>query len=200
MKLVIASGNPGKLREMKEMLADLPINVLSLKDYPQIGEIPETGSSFRENAALKAETVAKITGEWVLADDSGLEVDALGGRPGIYSARFAGEGAGDAANNAKLLQELKAIGGHNRKARFRAVIAIAHPGHETLFAEGECEGYITDKPQGSGGFGYDPLFYYPPAGLTFAQMTAEEKNKVSHRAKALAKAYNILKEISFREK
>ncbi len=141
MKLVIASGNPGKLREIKEMLADLTINVLSLKDYPQIGEIPETGSSFRENAALKAETVAKITGEWVLADDSGLEVDALGGRPGIYSARFAGEGAGDAANNAKLLQELKAIGGHNRKARFRAIIAIAHPGRETLFAEGECEGY-----------------------------------------------------------
>ncbi|NLM51841.1 MAG: XTP/dITP diphosphatase [Firmicutes bacterium] len=195
MKLVIASRNAGKLAEYQALLADLPIEIVSLAHYPEIGEIPETGKDFFANAAQKAETVAHITGQWTLADDSGLEVDALGGRPGVYSARFAGEDADDAKNNEKLLKLLQDVPAGKRTARFRAVIALAHKERQTQFAEGVCEGLITFAPQGSGGFGYDPLFFYPPAGKTFAQMTKEEKNKISHRAQALSKVKLLLAQI-----
>ncbi|EEG78180.1 XTP/dITP diphosphatase [Dethiobacter alkaliphilus] len=196
MKLIIASRNEGKLREFAQLLADSPLEPVSLSAYPNLPEIEETGSTFRENAALKAETVARLTGEWALADDSGLEVDALGGEPGVYSARYAGEGQGDEANNKKLLDKLADVPEEKRTARFRAVIAIARPGKDTQFAEGAVEGIIAFSPQGSGGFGYDPLFLVPHTGKTFAQMTGEEKNRISHRARAMEQAMKILKQIA----
>jgi len=193
MKLILATKNQGKLAEMQELLADLPFELASLAAYPQLPEIEETGESFAENAAIKAETVMLATGELVLADDSGLEVDALGGRPGVYSARFAGPGRGDKANNQKLLSELAGVPKEGRTARFRTVVAVAAPGRKTAFAVGCVEGLITGEEQGDGGFGYDPLFYLPAADKTFAQMTPQEKNKISHRAEALAKAKEVLR-------
>ena len=196
MKLVIASRNEGKLREFEQLLADSPLEPVSLAAYPDLPEIEETGTTFAENAAIKAETVARITGELALADDSGLEVDALGGEPGVYSARYAGVGLGDAANNQKLLDKLADVPEEKRTARFWAVIAIARSGMKTQFAQGSVEGRIAFSLQGRGGFGYDPLFFVTEAGKTFAQMKAEEKNQISHRAKAMAKAMEILREIS----
>lgn len=195
MKLVIATKNAGKLKEFISLLAGLPFEVLSLADYPDIPDIEETGVTFADNAAIKAEAVAKATGELALADDSGLEVDALEGRPGVYSARYAGAGAGDSANNEKLLAELADVPDGQRTARFRAVIAISRPGRKTEFACGTCEGIVTRKPEGTGGFGYDPLFFVPEPGLTFAQMSPEVKNKLSHRAKATIRAVEILKSL-----
>jgi len=196
MKLVLATKNKGKLAEMQELLADLPFELVSLADYPQLPEIEETGESFAENAAIKAETVVRATGELVLADDSGLEVDALGGRPGVYSARFAGSGRVDKANNQKLLSELAGVAKKERTARFRTVVAIAAPARKTVFAAGSVEGLIAEEEEGAGGFGYDPLFYLPAADKTFAQMTPQEKNEISHRAEALAKAKEILRAIA----
>lgn len=192
MKLILATKNQGKLAEMHELLADLPFELVSLASYTQLQEIEETGESFAENAAIKAEAVMRATGELVLADDSGLEVDALGGRPGVYSARFAGPGRGDKANNRKLLAELSEVAMKDRTARFRTVVAIAAPGGETVFAVGSVEGLIAEQEEGAAGFGYDPLFYLPSVGKTFAQMTPPEKNQISHRAEALAKAKEIL--------
>jgi XTP/dITP diphosphohydrolase len=193
--LVIASRNKGKVAEYCRLLADLPFNVLSLADYPALPEIEEQGSTFAENALLKAETVARLTGELVLADDSGLEVDALGGRPGIYSARYSGPGATDAQNNLKLLAELSGLPDSQRSARFRAAIAIAGPGLTPRIAEGFCSGIIAHSPQGTGGFGYDPLFFVPEEGKTFAGMDEPEKNSCSHRARAFASAREILTNI-----
>ncbi|MBS4031084.1 MAG: XTP/dITP diphosphatase [Clostridiales bacterium] len=195
-KLILASHNAGKLKEFQSLLSGLPFVVTSLADYPGIPEIKETGATFAENAAIKAEAVAQYTGELSLADDSGLEVDALHGSPGVYSARFAGEPASDEANNHKLLDLLSAVPEEKRTARFRCVIAIAAPGIPTQLAEGRCDGVITLTPCGTGGFGYDPLFYVPSQGKTFAEMTAEQKNKISHRAHALAAAISILHEFS----
>ena len=195
MNLVLATQNAGKLAEFREMLVDLPYEIVSLASYPNLPEIEETGATFAENAALKAETVAAATGELSLADDSGLEVDVLNGRPGIFSARYAGIHAGDEANNIKLLAELAGIPHGQRTARFRAVIAIAQPGRQTEFAEGVCEGFIVFSPQGTGGFGYDPLFFVPQAKKTFAQMTPQEKNSISHRARAMAQATEVLRRI-----
>lgn len=196
MKLVIATQNPGKLRELQTLLSEMPFEIVSLAAYPQIGDIEETGETFAENAAIKAEAVAAATGELTLADDSGLEVDALDGRPGVYSARYAGAGRGDLANNEKLLAELAGVPRDKRTARFRAVIAIARPGMETMFAQGSVEGLIASGAQGTGGFGYDPLFYVPEIGKTFAEMTTEEKNKISHRARALAEAAQMLRSVA----
>jgi XTP/dITP diphosphohydrolase len=196
MKLIIATKNRGKLAELRELLASLPFEIESLADYPDFPDIEETGETFAQNAALKAEAVATATGELSLADDSGLEVDALGGRPGVYSARFAGSGKGDAANNEKLLAELSGTPQEGRTARFRSVIAIAAPGVETKLAQGSIEGVIADAPSGTGGFGYDPLFYVPEAQKTFAEMTAEEKNRISHRARALENALEELRKLA----
>ena len=198
MKIVIATKNQGKLREFKTLLADLPLTVTSLSDYPAIGEIAETGSSFADNAALKAEAVARQTGLLTLADDSGLEVDALGGRPGIYSARFA-DPAADREYRA-VLAELRHVPLPERTARFRSVIALARPGEKTIFVEGICEGLIAERPAGSGGFGYDPLFFVPAVGQTFAEMPPAVKNKISHRARAMAAARVILQELLQAEK
>ncbi|SFM61371.1 XTP/dITP diphosphatase [Thermodesulforhabdus norvegica] len=181
--LVIATRNRGKSREIKALLKDFPVEIRDLNDFGPIPEVEEDGKTFEENAYKKASFTARILGLPALADDSGLEVEALGGRPGVMSARFAGPNATDEENNAKLLRELEGV--ENRRARFCCVISIAVPTGFALTYEGVCEGEIVTEPRGRNGFGYDPLFYYPPLGKTFAEMTMEEKSAVSHRGKAL---------------
>jgi len=187
-RLVIASGNPGKLREFTALLADLP---LAIEAMPAGLEIEETGSSFAENARIKAIAVAQATGQWALADDSGLSVTALGGAPGVHSARYA---ATDAARIARLLGELaeaehdaKAMGkGCDRSAQFTAALAVANPAGEVIVeVEGHCPGLILTAPRGTGGFGYDPIFYVPEAGLTFAEMDKASKGRLGHRGRAI---------------
>ncbi|MDA8235448.1 MAG: XTP/dITP diphosphatase [Clostridia bacterium] len=193
MRLVLATNNKGKVKELKEMLAELPIEISSLEDYPELGEIEENGTTFEENALIKARAVAQHTGLPAMADDSGLEVDFLNGAPGVYSARFAGEPKSDEANNAKLLRELAGVPEENRSARFRCVIALVHPDGREYTAHGTCEGRITFEPSGSGGFGYDPLFYVAEFDKTFAQLDSTSKNTISHRGRALKDAIKILK-------
>ena len=186
MKLYCATTNPGKLREFRLIVAHFgggKIEVESLSDIKQIEAPEETGSTFEENAALKAIYYSRFAPGPLFADDSGLAVDALDGAPGIYSARFAGEHAGDAANNQLLFEKLRSI--ENRKARFVCAIALAQAGSVTGVWRGEVEGRIVDDLRGSEGFGYDPLFYFEPFGATFGQVAAEQKLLVSHRSKAL---------------
>ncbi|HAA88990.1 MAG TPA: non-canonical purine NTP pyrophosphatase [Peptococcaceae bacterium] len=194
-KIVIASRNPGKIAEFRQLLAELPLEVLSLLDFPEIPEILESGLTFRENALLKARTVTSYTGLTALADDSGLEVDYLGGAPGVYSARYAGPECDDAANNQKLLAELAGVPLEKRTARFRCVIAITTPRGEEFFCEGVCEGKIGYTPRGESGFGYDPLFIVPALGKTFAELGPEVKNRISHRAQAMRLAREILERL-----
>lgn len=182
-KLIIATNNQNKVREIKAILGSFYDEILSLKDAGIKADVVEDGSSFHENAAKKAIEISKMVEGDVLADDSGLCVDALNGAPGIYSARFAGEDGDDAANNAKLLALMKDQ--PNKQARFVCAIVLANGGKEKLYVEDFAEGLIVDEPQGAGGFGYDPLFFSEPHGKTFAALTAEEKNEISHRAKAL---------------
>jgi len=184
---VLASRNPGKIREIQAMLADLGISLFSLNDYPEIPEIVEDGKSFLENALKKGRTVAEATGEIVLADDSGLEVGALGGAPGIHSARYAGNDADDLQNNRKLLNDLKGVPAANRGAAFRCVLVLYSPDGRYEAFEGRWEGRVAEAPVGKGGFGYDPLFFLPGEGMTVAQLSPEVKNRVSHRAQAFAK-------------
>ena len=189
-RIVLATANPGKIRELRSLL---PPNV-EVVSAPALGIRlpPETGETFVENALLKARVAAQESGLIALADDSGLEVDALGGRPGVHSARYAGEHADDAQNIARLLRELRDVPRSQRTARFRAVVAIVAPdGREAIF-EGTIEGYIAEKPRGRGGFGYDPVFIPCGYDRTFAEMTLEEKNRLSHRAQALQRAVPIL--------
>lgn len=186
--LVVATRNKGKSREIKALLRDFPVEVRDLNDFGPIPEVEEDGKTFEENAYKKASFTAKVLGLPALADDSGLEVEALGGRPGVLSARFAGPHATDEENNAKLLKELEGV--QNRKARFCCVLSIAVPTGFALTYEGVCEGEIVREPRGTNGFGYDPLFYYPPLGKTFAEMTMEEKSRVSHRGRALQELKN----------
>ncbi|MBO8141774.1 MAG: RdgB/HAM1 family non-canonical purine NTP pyrophosphatase [Firmicutes bacterium] len=173
---------------MEALLAGLPARVVDLSAFPGAPEVEETGSTFAENARLKAEAAARHTGLWAVADDSGLVVDALGGRPGVLSARFAGPGATDEANNRLLLELLASVPPERRTARFVCAIAIAAPGGRTWVDEGVCEGLVAMAPRGDGGFGYDPLFVVAGLGKTFAELSTGEKNRISHRAKALAKA------------
>ena len=169
------------------MLADLGISLFSLNDYPEIPDIFEDGKSFLENALKKGRTVAEATGEIVLADDSGLEVDALGGAPGIYSARYAGNDADDMQNNRKLLHDLKGVPTANRGAAFQCVLVLYPSDGRYEAFEGRWEGRIAEAPIGKGGFGYDTLFFLPGEGMTVAQLPPEVKNRVSHRAQAFAK-------------
>jgi XTP/dITP diphosphohydrolase len=192
MDLVIATSNQNKLKEFAALLQDYRVTLLSLKDFPQIPEIVEDGKTFRENALKKAAVVARATGKLTVADDSGIEVDALGGRPGVYSARFAGNGASDAANNARLLEELKDVPPDKREACFKCVLCIATPQGETAFVEGECRGVIIDTLRGQHGFGYDPVFLVPEYNQTFSEMSPEQKNRISHRSRALRKLLDIL--------
>lgn len=177
------------------MLQGFPVDIKTLDSFPEISAPEEDGVTFKENAILKASYYQNITGLATLADDSGLEVDALGGSPGVFSARYAGEDATDLANNLKLLKEMHGLPWEQRKARFVCVIAIALPDGQVKLARGICQGYIREKVEGDEGFGYDPLFYYPPEKKTFAQMEADEKNRYSHRYKALIEAQKILKEL-----
>jgi XTP/dITP diphosphohydrolase len=196
LKIVLATRNLGKLREMRGLLGGLKVEVLSLADCPDAPEVVEDGKSFRENALKKARAVADFTGLPALSDDSGLCVDALDGAPGIYSARFAGEDADDAANNRKLLKLLKGVPDDRRDAKFVCVIALAWPDEETKKFKtfrGEVRGIIAQTPSGEAGFGYDPLFFYRPAGKTFAVM-GPDKAAVSHRARALRKFREYLAE------
>ena len=181
--LVLASRNPGKTREIRELLKDFPIEIKNLDDFGPTPDIEEDGDTFDENAFRKASFTAKVLGLPALADDSGLEVEALGGGPGVHSARYAGPSATDDERVAKLLKEME--GKENRAAAFMCVISIAVPSGVALTYEGRCEGVIAEAPAGENGFGYDPIFYYPPMKKTFAQLSAEEKNRVSHRGKAL---------------
>lgn len=192
-ELVLASGNKGKLAEFQRLLEGLDVQIHSMKEYPEIGEIVEDGSTFAENALIKARAVCKATGKPAMADDSGLAVDALNGAPGIYSARFAGEQRSDADNNAKVLQLLEGVEDSKRTARFFCVIAIVLPDGREYTAEGTCEGTILHALQGEGGFGYDPLFYVESLDKTFAELTMEEKNHISHRGHANRKAVEIIR-------
>ncbi|MCX7822584.1 MAG: XTP/dITP diphosphatase [Syntrophobacterales bacterium] len=181
--MVVATRNSGKTKEIRSLLEGFPVELKDLNDFGPIPEPIEDGLTFEENAYKKASFTAKILGLPAIADDSGLEVEALGGAPGVYSARYAGINATDEENNRKLLKEMEGI--ENRRARFCCVISIAVPTGFALTYEGFCEGEILKAPRGAGGFGYDPLFFYPPLGKTFAEMTLEEKNAISHRGRAL---------------
>lgn len=189
--ILIATNNPGKAREFEALFAKKGLQVKTMRDYPEIPEVEETGTTFAENALLKAETIAETFNMLVLADDSGLKVDALDGQPGVYSARFAGEPKSDAANNAKLLHELTGIPAAERAAQFHCTLALALPGKESLVVEGEVEGTILSIPRGKNGFGYDPLFYVPSKEKTMAELSEDEKNKMSHRAVALMKLEEV---------
>lgn len=182
--IVIATRNKGKKSEIQELLKNFPVEIMSLDEFGPVPEIEESGQTFEENAYKKASFIARILGVPALADDSGLVVEALDGRPGVHSARYAGEHASDRQRCLKLLEEME--GRTDRRAAFECVISIAVPSGAALTYEGRCEGLIARNAAGSGGFGYDPIFFYPAAGKTFAEMTAEEKNSVSHRGKALS--------------
>ncbi|MCX5833386.1 MAG: XTP/dITP diphosphatase [Deltaproteobacteria bacterium] len=185
MKIVLASKNQGKINELKSMLRDCDVEILSLEDFPDIPDIEEDGKSFFENALIKARTVSRITGETVLADDSGLEVDALGGAPGIYSSRYAGSDATDEKNIRKLLAELQGVGAENRAAAFRCVLVLFRFDGTFETFEGRWPGRIIFEPRGEKGFGYDPIFEDPQLGFTAAELAPDVKNVTSHRGRAL---------------
>ncbi|MDM5302754.1 XTP/dITP diphosphatase [Bacillus subtilis] len=189
---IIATHNPGKVKEFKEILEPKGYDVKSLAEIGYTEEIEETGHTFEENAILKAEAVAKAVNKMVIADDSGLSIDNLGGRPGVYSARYAGEQKDDQANIDKVLGELKGIEKEQRTARFRCALAVSNPGEETKTVEGHVEGYIAEEPRGEYGFGYDPIFIVKDKDQTMAELTSDEKNKISHRADALKKLSKLL--------
>jgi len=182
--LVLATKNRGKVSEFEGLFSAFDLEVKSLNDFGPIPPVIEDGETFEDNAVKKAQFTAKVLGFPAIADDSGLTVKALGGEPGVFSARYAGEGATDEANNIKLLRAMKGI--EQREAAFICILAIAVPRGPALIYEGICEGLITEEISGNQGFGYDPLFYYPPLNKTFAEMSAAEKNSVSHRGKAMA--------------
>ncbi|HID86772.1 MAG TPA: XTP/dITP diphosphatase [Anaerolineae bacterium] len=194
-RLLIATNNPGKLREYENLLADLPLTLTWPGQEGIELEVEETGESFRENAILKARAYARASGLLTLADDSGLEVDALGGEPGILSSRYAGPEADDEDRMRLLLRKLEGVPWEERTARFRCVIALATPQGEVWTTEGSCEGIIAFEPRGEHGFGYDPVFYLPQFGKTMAQLPPELKNRISHRARAAEKARAILREL-----
>lgn len=189
---IIATHNPGKVKEFKEILEPKGYDVKSLAEIGFTEEIEETGHTFEENAILKAEAVARAVNKMVIADDSGLSIDNLGGRPGVYSARYAGEQKDDQANIDKVLSELKGIEKEQRTARFRCALAVSIPGEETKTVEGHVEGYIAEESRGEYGFGYDPIFIVKDKDKTMAELTSDEKNKISHRADALKKLSKLL--------
>ena len=190
-RLIIATRNPGKSAEIQNALKNLVHEVLSLAEFPGIPEIAETGTTFEENARIKADTVYEATGLPTLADDSGLEVDYLNGAPGVYSARYSGENATDARNNEKLLAALKNVAPEKRTARFRCVMVL-QTGEKTITVDGSCEGIILTGLKGTKGFGYDPLFYIPELKKTFAEISLAQKNQLSHRGLALRRMREIL--------
>lgn len=193
-ELIVASGNLHKINEVKEILSPLGYNVQSMKEVGIDIEIEENGTTFEENALIKAKTISNISEKVVLADDSGLEVEILDNAPGIFSARYAGEHGNDQANNKRLLRELQNVPMEKREARFCCAIAMVFPEGKEIVVTGECKGRIGYSPIGNNGFGYDPLFMIPRLGKSFAQLKKEEKNRISHRAKALEKLHKVLLE------
>jgi len=186
-ELLLASQNPGKLAEMRQLVNGLPFRILAPADVGLLEAPAETGASFLENAILKARHYTRRSGRLTVADDSGLAVDALDGGPGLYSSRFGGEGASDADRNRLLVEKLRGVPPERRRARFTSAVAMAK-GEEILFQTVESvEGLIAEEPRGGGGFGYDPLFFYPPYGKTFGEVPSDMKDRVSHRGKAFAR-------------
>lgn len=198
-RIVLATRNPGKAAELARMLADLPVEVRTLSDYPELLALPEEGATYETNARSKALAVAQGVGEVALADDSGLEVDYLEGQPGVYSARFLGEHATDEDRNQEILRRLENVPPENRTARYRAVVALAFPDGRVYTFEGSCEGAIALQPRGAGGFGYDPIFYLPDLDRTVAELAPQEKDLISHRGQAMRKAREFLLELVRRE-
>jgi len=191
--LLLASQNPGKLNEMRQLLAGLPFRVLRPADVGIRQAPDETGATFMENAVIKARHYARRSGRLTVADDSGISVDALDGGPGLYSSRFGGEGASDGDRNRLLLEKLRGLAAEKRGARFTSAVAVAR-GEDVLFqAEETVEGLIAEEPRGPHGFGYDPVFFYPPFGKTFGEVAPEAKDRVSHRGKAFARLREFLK-------
>jgi XTP/dITP diphosphohydrolase len=188
--MVVATANPAKAREFRALLQGLAFEIRTLEEYPGVRLPPEGPTSYAENARAKAHTAARATGLVALADDSGLEVDALAGRPGVASARYGGPGLTDAGRVQRLLTEL--AGATTRTARFRSVLALVAPWGAEALVEGVVEGVLTDAPRGGGGFGYDPIFLAPGVGRTFGELTGEEKHRLSHRGQAVARARPIL--------
>jgi XTP/dITP diphosphohydrolase len=192
--LVLATLNPHKGRELVALLGAVPFQIKLLSEFPDARLPEETGQTYAENALVKARTAARLTGALALGDDSGLEVDALGGAPGLHTARFGGPGLTDRARWELLLERLRDVPPARRTARFRCVIALAGPARGEQVVDGVVEGVIAAAPRGSGGFGYDPVFFYPPLGRTFGEISDEDKQRVSHRGKALAAARRLLSE------
>ena len=192
-ELIVASRNKGKVNEIKELLADLPVRVTSLLDYPKISDVVEDGKTYKANALKKAVAVAKATGKMALADDSGIEVAALGNAPGIYSSRFAGKGAGEKDKNRKLFEMLQGMPMSKRRARYRCVVALVDGKARTIgTAQGTCGGYITTEERGANGFGFDPVFLLKRYGRTFGELSPSLKAKISHRARALKKIKGVI--------
>jgi XTP/dITP diphosphohydrolase len=185
MTIVVATSNPGKLREFRQALAPAGFDVVGVEALDHVPDVLETGSTFEENARLKAEAYSRHTELPVLADDSGLEVDALGGAPGVHSARYGGEGLDDAGRVRVLLRALDGIPRERRAARFVCALVMARAGRQAAIVRGSVEGLIADEPRGAGGFGYDPVFFHPPSGCTFAELDIEAKRRVSHRGRAI---------------
>ena len=196
MQLVLATANEGKFREIAAILSDLRISFLSLASLR--GYVPpiETGVTYTENASVKAKAAARFAGTWALADDSGLEVEALGGQPGPHSSRFLGPEATDWDRNQRILEMLEGVPVERRNARYHCVVAVAGPGDELFLTHGSCEGCIAQVPDGGGGFGYDPIFVVREQGVTMASLPPELKNRISHRARALEKAKKVLCDLS----
>ena len=194
VQLLLASRNKGKIQEFRQLLVGVPLEMTTLKAQGVLEDVEETGATFQENACIKAEAYARLTGLLTLADDSGLEVDALGGAPGVYSARYGGLGLSDEDRVDLLLHNLRSVPWNLRGARFRCVIAIVVPGRRTVTVEGVVEGIIQYEPLGNGGFGYDPVFYLPKLGVTTAELPMEQKNALSHRGQAARKAVAHLQE------
>lgn len=194
-RIIFATGNEGKMREIRLLLADLGLPVLSMKEAGVNPDIVENGTSFGENAQIKAKAVWDLTGDIVLADDSGLVVDYIGGEPGIYSARYMGEDTSYELKNRNIIHRLKDAEGQERSARFVCNIAAVLPDGQVLHTEETMEGLIAKEPAGQGGFGYDPILYLPQYGMTSAEITMEEKNKISHRGKALQAMKTVLENV-----
>lgn len=191
-KIIFATGNQGKVREIKEILKDIPVEIVSMKEAGIDVDIVEDGKTFEENAIIKATTIQKLTGNLVLADDSGLEVDYINKEPGIYSARYMGKDTPYSEKNQNIIERLKNAKGDERSARFVCAIAAAFPDGSVKTTRGTIEGVIADKPAGENGFGYDPIVYVPEYQMTTAQMSPEQKNKISHRGKALQEMKKII--------
>lgn len=197
--VIIATKNSGKAKEFKKMFEPYKIEVKTLLDFPDFEDIEETGQTFEENAIIKAEAVSKQLNQMVIADDSGLIIDALNGRPGVFSARYAGVNKDDEANNEKVLSELMGLDQKDRSARFYCALAFANPGQETITVHGTCEGSILFERKGTNGFGYDPIFQVSELDKSMAEITPDDKNRISHRAKALKELEHHMKALFSKE-